>query len=373
MSDWPHRPDPSTPRRSHRPPPGGSHQQYPQQGGPSWRAPEPPRGPRPPDTGPYPPGRPPGPPAAPPPYGPGGPPPGRGGWQGPADPVPPAPGGGHGGRRPLRSALLVGALVGLVVGAVGFVAVAPADGQEGGHGDGGGSDPSSSSDAAGGTGGGADGTGSAGPDRAEQEATPEEQAVYDLAAAFAAQDCAAVVAASNPGYWSDVLQAGEEGEAITACEAGFASGELREVTIRSTTILQGDDRMVQVAVESSGWHEDQFWVKNDGGTWMVNGATRGLEGNPSDQGSDSGGGASNVPSRRPLTEPEDPPSGDADLDAPATECQGGDMVACDDLYWAAPRGSEHEIYGIGCGGRRLGVFAGGHCERDFNRTLEEGG
>ena len=51
--------------------------------------------------------------------------------------------------------------------------------------------------------------------------------------------------------------------------------------------------------------------------------------------------------------PADPATLGADpvLGPLATECQGGDMVKCDELYFAAPTGSPYEAYGNTCGQR----------------------
>jgi hypothetical protein len=45
---------------------------------------------------------------------------------------------------------------------------------------------------------------------------------------------------------------------------------------------------------------------------------------------------------------------DAQLDALWDRCEGGDMVACDDLYQQSPYGSEYEEFGDTCGGRTDG-------------------
>lgn len=51
--------------------------------------------------------------------------------------------------------------------------------------------------------------------------------------------------------------------------------------------------------------------------------------------------------------PADPATVGADpvLGPLATACQGGDMVKCDELYFAAPTGSPYEAYGNTCGQR----------------------
>ncbi|WP_372595384.1 hypothetical protein, partial [Actinotalea sp.] len=52
---------------------------------------------------------------------------------------------------------------------------------------------------------------------------------------------------------------------------------------------------------------------------------------------------------------------DPELDALWDACAAGDMVACDDLYFAAPFDSEYERFGDSCGGTReegLGEFCG---------------
>lgn len=42
---------------------------------------------------------------------------------------------------------------------------------------------------------------------------------------------------------------------------------------------------------------------------------------------------------------------DVGLDLLWTECEGGDMTACDDLYLGSPVGSQYEEFGATCGGR----------------------
>jgi hypothetical protein len=53
------------------------------------------------------------------------------------------------------------------------------------------------------------------------------------------------------------------------------------------------------------------------------------------------------------TPPGDPAAlgSDPALSPLATACHGGDMVKCDELYFAAPSGSPYEAYGNTCGGR----------------------
>ena len=50
--------------------------------------------------------------------------------------------------------------------------------------------------------------------------------------------------------------------------------------------------------------------------------------------------------------------GDVDLDALAADCEGGDMEACDTLYFASPYGSEYEEIAATCGGTRDAEFGG---------------
>ena len=44
---------------------------------------------------------------------------------------------------------------------------------------------------------------------------------------------------------------------------------------------------------------------------------------------------------------------DSGLDRLADACDGGDMAACDELFFAAPVGSELEEFGATCGGRTV--------------------
>lgn len=55
---------------------------------------------------------------------------------------------------------------------------------------------------------------------------------------------------------------------------------------------------------------------------------------------------------------------DAELDALAGDCFGGDIGACDDLYLRSPVDSPYEAYGATCGGR-LTLPSDGGCESQF--------
>lgn len=284
-------------------------------------------------------------------------------WQPPPNPSGPSPVAGL-----PRAALVVGAIVGLVVGAVGFVALAPADSATAG-GSGGSGVTVTTSDGAGGTEGEAAAAG--------QAATPEEQAVYDLAAAFTAQDCNAIAELTEVSFWfdlfrevtGDVPDIDDDAQGISRCEEGFGSGELGEVRVFQTWILETVDQGgggVRVAVEARGWGVlNTFLVRQEEGTWLVFSAAYDTDV------VERGAAEVDRPEARSAGDPTDPPTGDATFDELAQNCFGGSMVACDDLYWVAPRASDHELYGITCGGRRGGVFAGGHCERDFNRQLDD--
>jgi hypothetical protein len=260
-------------------------------------------------------------------------------------------------------------VVGLAVGVAGFFALAPADGSPAAAGERG--VTVTTSPGAGGT----EGEAAAGG----QASTPEEQAIFDLAQAYTDGDCTAIVEQAEPGYWGEQFEAGDEAEATGACEAAVASGELGPVRVYQTWILRTTSNGTQVAAVARGWDVNLFFLREEDGAWRVYGAmfdTDVAEGGAAapeagGEGGASGGGAAGQPSGRPLAESEEPPSGNAGFDELARNCHDGLMVACDDLYWVAPRGAQHELYGITCGGRRLGVFAGGHCERDFNRQLED--
>lgn len=52
---------------------------------------------------------------------------------------------------------------------------------------------------------------------------------------------------------------------------------------------------------------------------------------------------------------------DPALDALWDQCEVGDDVACDDLYWGSPIGSGYEEFGRTCGGRSDQLF-GGRCD-----------
>ena len=50
-----------------------------------------------------------------------------------------------------------------------------------------------------------------------------------------------------------------------------------------------------------------------------------------------------------------------ELDPLWDQCAAGDNVACDDLYWESPIGSEYESFAQTCGGRSDALF-GGRCQ-----------
>lgn len=68
---------------------------------------------------------------------------------------------------------------------------------------------------------------------------------------------------------------------------------------------------------------------------------------------DEGGGTTTTGSPPTSSAPGDPAALGAhpELGALATACHGGDMVKCDELYFASPTGSPYETYGDTCGGR----------------------
>ena len=68
----------------------------------------------------------------------------------------------------------------------------------------------------------------------------------------------------------------------------------------------------------------------------------------------------------PAPDPEAPGDlgDDAELDALAQSCFGGDVGACDDLYLQSPVDSPYEAYGATCGGR-LALPSDGGCESQF--------
>jgi hypothetical protein len=285
-------------------------------------------------------------------------------WQqprpwGPQGPPSPSSGGG-------RSSLVVGAVVGLVVGAVGFFALAPADASDGSGGSGGAGVTVTTSPGAGGTEGDAAAEGQAG--------SPQEQAVFDLAEAFNDQDCETIISTTDPGLWTEALaiDTGDEAEALGQCQAAFESGQAGEVRIFQSWIIgQNDAGSTDVAALNRGWPVNSFTMRQEDGAWRIYAATM--------DGSLTEGGAAESeteeelerPSGRATNPPTDPPTGDAAFDEIARNCHGGSMIACDDLTWVAPRGSAYELYGITCGGRRIGVFAAGMCERDFNARIDE--
>ena len=72
-------------------------------------------------------------------------------------------------------------------------------------------------------------------------------------------------------------------------------------------------------------------------------------GSSSSSGSTTAPGAGGVP---PATVPPTGLGSDAALDAQARDCYGGDMTACDDLFFASDVGSRYERYADTCAGRQ---------------------
>lgn len=280
-------------------------------------------------------------------------------------PQPPSGGSPRGG----LSSALVGAVVGLVVGAVGFFGLAPADGATG-SGSGGSGVTVTTTGAAGGT----EGESAA----AGQAATPEEQAIYDLAALYNDQDCAGIIAETDRMFWLlafGELEDNEESVAQAACEDYFASHD-EAVEVHQTWIIGATQAVgleaTDVAAMGIGWEYNKFTVGQVDGAWVVQLA--GFDHNLNEQGSAAESEEEERlrrPSGRDLAPPTDPPTGNDAFDEIAQNCADGLMIACDDLYWVAPRGSDYELYGITCGGRRIGTYAGGTCEADFGRQVED--
>jgi hypothetical protein len=87
-----------------------------------------------------------------------------------------------------------------------------------------------------------------------------------------------------------------------------------------------------------------------------------------DTGGDDGGtdetddGATDDTDDGGSTDEPDAYGDDPELDALYDDCEGGDLVACDDLYFDSPVGSEYESFGSTCGDTTDETF--GFCEED---------
>ncbi|MEJ5913223.1 hypothetical protein [Pseudokineococcus sp. 1T1Z-3] len=57
------------------------------------------------------------------------------------------------------------------------------------------------------------------------------------------------------------------------------------------------------------------------------------------------------------------------LDAYWDDCEAGDGIACDDLYYSSGTGTEYEDFGWTCGGRLSGSAASGWCEDEDLEAL----
>lgn len=82
-----------------------------------------------------------------------------------------------------------------------------------------------------------------------------------------------------------------------------------------------------------------------------------IDGGDDSDGSDDGSSGPPLDSDEAIAEPE--------LAADATACSEGDMVACDDLYWATDSGGELEAYAKTCGGRAPAGDVSGSCEETY--------
>jgi hypothetical protein len=82
------------------------------------------------------------------------------------------------------------------------------------------------------------------------------------------------------------------------------------------------------------------------------------DGSGGSDGGGTGGGGAAPPMDDPTGQPEDFTNAEA--------CQGGNMAACDDLYWDTEVGSDLEAYGRSCGGLDTSSSRpGGNCEEEF--------
>lgn len=189
-----------------------------------------------------------------------------------------------------------------------------------------------------------------------------------------------------------VLQAQTPEEFRSTCQAIFASGDdaldlpadaLDDLPaeVLSTRVVEENDTTATVAFEfrSRGGtteNEDIQLTKVDG-DWKVNvdGASPDLpdssgsttdtpSDDTSDDTSDDGGSSSDAgPASDPPLDNEEAES-DPELVELANSCAGGDMAACDDLYFGTDIGGDLEEYGATCGGRLDDKVYGG-CEQEL--------
>ncbi|HEY8523690.1 MAG TPA: hypothetical protein VIL48_01920 [Acidimicrobiales bacterium] len=220
-----------------------------------------------------------------------------------------------------------------------------------------------------------------------------ESVVEALVDAASDQDCSRAV-----GLFSNasIEQSGFTRQELTAdCEesAGQGSGLFSggvELVSTNVTDETDDSATVEATVRAQGEeHTVTYGVVKEDGEWRIDFNTFGAGGSsqgagPSDGGSGSGPSDGNVDDG-PSSGGSDsgtsggsgggsasgqvPPEALADADPEdiplAEACAGGDMAACDELWWQTPVGSNIEAFAESCGGIDPGGDHAATCEDEF--------
>jgi len=184
---------------------------------------------------------------------------------------------------------------------------------------------------------------------------PETQAIV---ASLSDDDLLCIVDAlsEDPALMNEALEGGDEtaiGLAVLDCAPeAFAEEmalELGITTEQATCLLDGDLTFMQIVLGADDASEEDFFSFIEEMTAAFEDCDIEVEGMMDT----SGSGAYN----------------EEELAEYRAECEAGDMAACDDLYFAAPSGSEDEAFAAICGGVD-GDAAPGSCEYTERMSIE---
>jgi len=184
---------------------------------------------------------------------------------------------------------------------------------------------------------------------------PETQAIV---ASLSDDDLLCIVDAlsEDPALMNEALEGGDEtaiGLTVLDCAPeAFAEEmalELGITTEQATCLLDGDLTFMQIVLGADDASEEDFFSFIEEMTAAFEDCDIEVEGMMDT----SGSGAYN----------------EEELAEYRAECEAGDMAACDDLYFAAPSGSEDEAFAAICGGVD-GDAAPGSCEYTERMSIE---
>jgi hypothetical protein len=194
-----------------------------------------------------------------------------------------------------------------------------------------------------------------------------EAAVRDFFQAVKDDDCEAIVGSVSSASFTATEVTPDE--AVQECEAEGGI-PVDGVELVSVTVSNESDTNATVSMELSAAGQtesgDVTVVKEEGG-WKIDMASFLIVA--------SGGGGSGstdttepqVTTTAPVTTPTtaSDPGGGSDVSTLLPACEGGDMAACDDLYFATGFGTPEEAVAMSCGGRDPSTEHRGDCEETF--------